>query len=64
MMLFVNPLSEYGVGGRSFPGAGAELTDTRYADDVAAAEDLLWGVAVGTWLLTYGRIQRSRTGEL
>ena len=43
--------------------AGAELTDTRYADDVAAAEDLLWGVAVGTWLLTYDGFS-DPTGEL
>ena len=33
--------------------AGAESTDTRFADDVAAAEDLLRRAPAGTWILTY-----------
>jgi len=50
---FFNPFGEYRLGADHPSEAGAEFTDTRYADDVAAAEDLLRNVPVGTWILTY-----------
>lgn len=50
---FFNPFGEYRLGPDHPPEVGTEFTDTRYADDVAAAEDLLRGVRAGTWVLTY-----------
>jgi len=50
---FFNPFGEYWLGADYPLEAGAEFTDTRFADDVAAAEDLLRRAPVGTWILTY-----------
>ena len=50
---FFNPFGDYWLGADYPPEAGADVTDTRYADDVAAAEDLLRRVPAGTWILTY-----------
>ena len=50
---FFNPFGEYWLGADYPLEAGAEFTDTRHADDVAAAEDLLRRAPVGTWILTY-----------
>ena len=48
-----NPFGEYRLGADHSLEAGAEFTDNRHADDVAAAEDLLRRAPVGTWVLTY-----------
>jgi hypothetical protein len=50
---FFNPFGEYWLGADYPLEAGAELTASRHPDDVAAAEDLLRRVPVGTWILTY-----------
>ena len=50
---FFNPFGDYWLGADYPLEAGAELTDTRHTDDVAAAEDLLRRAPVGTWILTY-----------
>lgn len=50
---FFNPFGDYWLGADYPPEAGAGVTLARYADDVAAAEDLLRRVPVGTWILTY-----------
>ena len=50
---FFNPFGDYWLGADYPPEAGAGVTVARYADDVAAAEDLLRRVPVGTWILTY-----------
>ena len=50
---FFNPFGDYRLGADHPLEAGAEFTDTRFADDVAAAEDLLQRAPVGTWILTY-----------
>ena len=50
---FFNPFGDYWLGADYPLEAGAEFTDTRHADDVAAAEDLLRRAPVGTWILTY-----------
>ena len=50
---FFNPFGEYWLGA-DYPREGdADLAATRYADDIAVAEDLLRSVPVGTWILTY-----------
>jgi predicted RNA methylase len=60
---FFNPFGEYSLGADHPLEAGAEFTDNRYADDVAAAEELLRRVPVGTCVLTYngfgGRVPAS-----
>ena len=50
---FFNPFGDYWLGADYPLEAGAEFTDTRHTDDVAAAEDLLRRAPVGTWTLTY-----------
>jgi hypothetical protein len=50
---FFNPFGDYWLGADYPPEAGADVTLARYADDVAAAEDLLRRVPAGTWVLTY-----------
>ena len=50
---FFNPFGEYWLGADYPLEAGAEFTDTRFAHDVAAAEDLLRHAPAGTWILTY-----------
>jgi hypothetical protein len=50
---FFNPFVQYWLGADHPVEAGADAIDSRLADDVAAAEDLLRTVPVGTWILTY-----------
>ena len=50
---FFNPFGDYWLGADYLPEASADVADTRYADDIAAAEDLLRRVPAGTWILTY-----------
>lgn len=50
---FFNPFGDYWLGADYPLEAGAGFTDTRHADDVAVAEDLLRRAPVGTWILTY-----------
>jgi predicted RNA methylase len=50
---FFNPFGDYWFGADCPLEAGAEFTDTQYAVDVAAAEDLLRRAPLGTWILTY-----------
>ena len=50
---FFNPFGDYWLGADYLPEAGAGVTLARYADDVAAAEDLLRRIPAGTWILTY-----------
>ena len=50
---FFNPFVQYWLGVDHPVAAGADAIDSRLADDVAAAEDLLRNVPVGTWILTY-----------
>ena len=50
---FFNPFGDYWLGADYLPEASADVADSRYADDVAAAEDLLRRVPAGTWVLTY-----------
>jgi hypothetical protein len=50
---FFNPFGEYWLGADHPLEARAELTESRHPDGVAAAEDLLRRVPVGTWILTY-----------
>src|SRR6476646_609602 len=59
---FFNPFGDYWIGD-DYPLEAAESTG-RYLDDVAAAEDLLRSAAVGTWILTYKRVWRTRTCRL
>jgi hypothetical protein len=58
---FFNPFGNYWLGG---PGdTGADFADNGYADDVAAAEELLRDVPIGTCVMTYngfgGRVPES-----
>lgn len=50
---FFNPFGDYRFGADYPREVDAEVAETRYADDVAAAEDLLRSVAPGTWIFTY-----------
>ena len=50
---FFNPFGEYWLGADYPTEADADVTGTRWADDIAAAEDLLRSVPAGTWILTY-----------
>ena len=73
---FFNPFGQYWMGADHPVEPGAAV-DSRLADDVAAAEDLLRSVPVGTWILTYNgfggrmpasyqlvRVDRDRRGIL
>jgi hypothetical protein len=44
---------EYCLGADYPTEADADVRGTRWADDIAAAEDLLRSVPAGTWVLTY-----------
>ena len=50
---FFNPFGEYWLGPDHPPREGADFADRRYQNDIAAAEDLLRRVPVGTCVLTY-----------
>ena len=50
---FFNPFGEYWLGADYPTEADADVMGTRWADDIAAAEDLLRSVPAGTWILTY-----------
>jgi predicted RNA methylase len=50
---FFNPFGEYRFGANYPLKADTQFTNARYANDVAAAEDLLRRVQVGTCVLTY-----------
>jgi len=50
---FFNPFGEYWLGADYPTAADADVMGTRWADDIAAAEDLLRSVPAGTWILTY-----------
>ncbi len=50
---FFNPFGEYWLGADYLREVDADVVATSYADDIAVAEDLLRGVPVGTWILTY-----------
>ena len=50
---FFNPFSAVWLGAVSPRAVDAEVAETRHADDVAVAEDLLRSVPPGTWILTY-----------
>jgi predicted RNA methylase len=50
---FFNPFGEYRLGPDYPTEPDTACTETRYADHVAAAEDLLRGVRAGTWVVTY-----------
>jgi hypothetical protein len=60
---FFNPFGDYWLGADYPRKAGADVTGTRWADDIAAAEDLLHRLPAGTWILTYngfgGRVPAS-----
>ncbi len=50
---FFNPFGEYWLGADYPREVDADVAAPRYANDIAVAEDLLRGVPVGTWILTY-----------
>jgi SAM-dependent methyltransferase len=50
---FFNPFGDYWFGADHPMEAGADFGDNGYADDVAAAEELLRRVPVGTCVMTY-----------
>lgn len=50
---FFNPFGDYWLGPDYSPEVDADAAETRYADDIAVAEDLLRSVPAGTWILTY-----------
>jgi hypothetical protein len=50
---FFNPSGEYWLGADYPTDADADVTGTRWQDDIAAAEDLLLSVPAGTWILTH-----------
>jgi hypothetical protein len=60
---FFNPFGDYWLGADYPLDVGADVTGTRLADDIAAAEDLLRSLPAGTWILTYngfgGRVPAS-----
>lgn len=49
---FFNPFGEYWLGADYPTVSDAGVTGTRWADDIAAAEDLLHSTPAGTWILT------------
>jgi hypothetical protein len=61
---FFNPFGDYWLGADYPLEVVADVTGTRWADDIAAAEDLLRSLPAGTWILTYTGFGRSRTCEL